>query len=87
MRLVKKLWQHQGAKEVTWEREDTIRTHYPFLFDDECMFFYHLILNDYSICMRMYVFVCVNFGDEILLRREECKTRTKLNFSKKMAKR
>ena len=27
--------------------------------------------------------MCVNFGDEILLRRGECKTREKFNFSKK----
>ena len=29
------------------------------------------------------VLACVNFGDEILLRGEECKTQEKLNFSKK----
>ena len=45
------LRQHLGVEEVTWEREDTIRTNYPFLFKDEGIFFYHLILNDYSICM------------------------------------
>ena len=27
--------------------------------------------------------VCVNIGDEILLREEECKTRANLNFSEK----
>ena len=27
--------------------------------------------------------VCVNFGDEILLRGEECKTRENLNFLEK----
>ena len=37
MRLVKVLWQHQGVEEETWEREDTIRTNYPFLFEDEGM--------------------------------------------------
>ena len=26
-------------EEVTWEREETIRTNYPFLFEDESMFF------------------------------------------------
>ena len=26
------------------------------------------------------VYVCVNFGDEILLKGEECKTRVNLNF-------
>ena len=29
------------------------------------------------------VYVCVNFGDKILLRVEECKTRVNLNFSEK----
>ena len=27
--------------------------------------------------------VCVNFGDEIMLRGEECKTQEKFNFSEK----
>ena len=35
MRLVKVLWQHRGVKEATWEREDTMRATYPFLFKDE----------------------------------------------------
>ena len=34
VRLVKVLWQHRGVKKATWEREDTIRTRYPFLFKD-----------------------------------------------------
>ena len=38
VRLVKVLWQHQGVEEATWEREDTVRTNYPFLFEDERMF-------------------------------------------------
>ena len=38
MRLVKALWQHQGVEEATWKHEDTIRTNYPFLFEDEGMF-------------------------------------------------
>ena len=29
------------------------------------------------------VYVCVNFGEESLLRGEECKTRVNLNISKK----
>ena len=29
------------------------------------------------------VYVCLNFEDEIMLRREECKTRVNLNFSEK----
>ena len=35
MRLVKVLWQHRGVEETTWEREDTMRATYPFLFEDE----------------------------------------------------
>ena len=34
VRLVKVLWQHQGVEEATWEREDTMCTSYPFLFED-----------------------------------------------------
>ena len=34
MRLVKVLWKHKGVEEATWEREDTMRTRYPFLFED-----------------------------------------------------
>ena len=39
MWLVKVLWQHRGVEEAIWEREDTIHTNYPFLFEDEDMFF------------------------------------------------
>ena len=35
MRLVKVLWQHRGVEEATWEREDTMRATYFFLFRDE----------------------------------------------------
>ena len=45
VRLVKVLWQHREVDEATWESEDTIRTNYPFLFEDEGMFFSHLILK------------------------------------------
>ena len=39
---------------------------------------------NYCICMCFCVQVCVNFGDEILLRGEECKTREKkFNFYEK----
>ena len=38
VRLVKVLWQHQGIEEATWEREDTMRATYPFLFEDEGAF-------------------------------------------------
>ena len=52
MKLVKVLWQHQGVEKATWEREDTIHINYPFLFEDEGMFFFrYLILNEFCICM------------------------------------
>ena len=35
VRLVKVLWQHHRVEEATWEREDTMRATYPFLFRDE----------------------------------------------------
>ena len=38
VRLVKVLWQHRGVEEVTWERKDTIRANYRFLFEDEGIF-------------------------------------------------
>ena len=41
VRLVKVLWQHLGVEEATWEREDTVRVNYPFLFDGEGAFSSH----------------------------------------------
>ena len=38
VRLMKVLWQHRGIDEATWEREDTMRANYPFLFNEEGMF-------------------------------------------------
>ena len=35
VRLVRVIWQHCGVEESTWEREDTMRATYPFLFRDE----------------------------------------------------
>ena len=35
VRLVRVLWQHREVEESTWEREDTMRATYPFLFRDE----------------------------------------------------
>ena len=35
VRLVFVLWRHYGVEESTWEREDTMRATYPFLFRDE----------------------------------------------------
>ena len=42
VRLVKLLWQHQGAEEATWEREDTMHATYHFLFEDEGKLFNNL---------------------------------------------
>ena len=42
VRLVIVLWQHHGVEEATWEREDTMRATYPFLFRDEGTQFSHL---------------------------------------------
>ena len=38
VKLVKVWWQHQGVKEATWEDEDTVRSNYLFLFEDEGIF-------------------------------------------------
>ena len=35
VRLVMVLWRHYGVEESTWERENTMRATYPFLFRDE----------------------------------------------------
>ena len=39
VRLVRVLWQHYGVEESTWEREDTMRATYLFLFRDEGTWF------------------------------------------------
>ena len=45
MRLLRVLWRHRGVEESTWEREDTIRATYSFLFRDEGTWFSRLILK------------------------------------------
>ena len=42
VRLVKVLWRYYGVEESTWEREDTMRATYPFLFRDEGTWFSRL---------------------------------------------
>ena len=42
LRLVRVLGRHCGVEESTWEREDTMRATYPFLFRDECTCFSRL---------------------------------------------
>ena len=45
VRLVRVLGRHCGVEELTWEREDTMRATYPFLFRDEGTWFSCLILK------------------------------------------
>ena len=45
MRLVRVLWRNYGVEESTWEREDTMRATYSFLFRDEGTWFSHLIFK------------------------------------------
>ena len=45
VRLVKVLWRHRGVEEATWEREDSMHTAYPFLFEDEDTLFRHVIIE------------------------------------------
>ena len=45
VRLVKVLWQHCGVEEATWERKDSMRATYPFLFRDEGTWFSRLVIK------------------------------------------
>ena len=45
VRLVRVLWRHYGVEDSTWEREDTMRATYPFLFRDEGTWFSRLIFK------------------------------------------
>ena len=45
LRLVRVLWRKYGVEESTWEREDTMRATYPFLFRDEGTWFSRLIFE------------------------------------------
>ena len=45
VRLVRVLWWRRGVEESTWERENTMRATYPFLFRDEGTWFSRLILK------------------------------------------
>ena len=42
VRLVLVLWCHYGVEESTWERENTMRATYLFLFGDESTWFSRL---------------------------------------------
>ena len=45
VRLVKVLWQHCEVEEATWERKDSMRATYPFLFRDEGTWFSRLVIK------------------------------------------
>ena len=45
VRLVRVLWRHYGVEESTWERDDTMRATYPFLFRDDGTWFSCLIFK------------------------------------------
>ena len=45
VRLVRVLWRHYGVGESTWEREDTMRATYTFLFRDGGTWFSRLIFK------------------------------------------
>ena len=51
VRLVLLLWRHYGVEESTWEREDTMRAAYPFLFRDEGTWFSRLRFKRLFKCM------------------------------------
>ena len=42
VRLMRVLWRHYGVEESMWERKDTMRSTYPFLFRDEGTWFSRL---------------------------------------------
>ena len=49
--LVLVLWRHYGVEESTWEREDTMRATYLFLFRDEGTWFSRLRFKWLVTCM------------------------------------
>ena len=49
VRLVRVLWRHYGVEESMWEREDTMRATYPFLFRDEDTWFSRLNIEMTSL--------------------------------------
>ena len=54
------LWQHYGVEESMWEREDTMRAKYPFLFRDEGTWFSHLTFK-WLVYMHGRVHVACTF--------------------------
>ena len=72
VRLVRVLWRHCRVEESTWERKDTLRATYPFLFRDGSTWFSHLKFKRLFTCMEecaLHMHVrdcdCPEFRDEI----------------------
>ena len=63
VRLVRVLWWHYGVEESTWERDDTMRATYPFLFRDEGTWFSRLIfkLRNYRHGIVHAAYACIVF--------------------------
>ena len=56
------LWQHRVIEKTTWEREDMMRTRYPFLLRTEVR---GLVITVAYACDNFYV--CVNFKKNLNL--------------------
>ena len=66
MRLVRVLWRHYRVEQSTWEREDTMRATYPFLFGDEGTWFSRIYLHGIvHVAYACECFDCPEFWDEI----------------------
>ena len=66
VRLVKVLWRHYGVEESTWERENTIRATYPFLFRDEGTWFSRIYMHGIvHVAYACEYFDCPKFRDGI----------------------
>ena len=77
VRLVRVLWRHCGVEELTWEREDTMRATYSFLFRDEGTWFSRLRFKWLVTCMREYALHmhvsdcdCPEFREKIPFKEE-----------------
>ena len=64
--LVRVLWRHYGVEESTWERKDTMRATYPFLFRDEGTWFSRIYMHGIvHVAYACECFDCPEFRDEI----------------------
>ena len=75
VRIVRVLWKHCGVEESAWEREDTMRATYPFLFRGEGTWFSRLRFKWLFACviqctLHMHVSErdCPEFREKILFK-------------------